>query len=85
MSLPTDSAHLSDQARSEMIEEYGGVVEGQFAKKSMMRQFVPVKPVRGTDTLINRRVGRTTLKSLTPGVRPDATPTNFGRTSTACV
>lgn len=81
MSLPTDSAHLSDQARSEMIEEYGGVVESQFAKKSMMRRFVPVKPVRGTDTLINRRIGRTSLKALTPGVRPDATPTNFGRTS----
>jgi hypothetical protein len=64
-----------------MIEEYGGVVESQFAKKSMMRRFVPVKPVRGTDTLINRRVGRTTLKALTPGVRPDADATQFGRTS----
>lgn len=81
MPLPTDSSHLSDQARTEMIEEYGGVVEGQFAKKSMMRRFNGVKPVRGTDTLINRRVGRTSLKALTPGVRPDATPTNFGRTS----
>jgi len=77
--LPTDSTHLSDMARAEMIEQYGGVVESQFAKKSMMRQFVPVKPVRGTDTLINRRVGRTTLKALTPGVRPDSTPTRSGR------
>jgi hypothetical protein len=81
MPLPTDSAHLSDQARTEMIEEYGGVVESQFAKKSMMRRFNGIKPVRGTDTLINRRVGRTTLKALTPGVRPDADSTNFGRTS----
>lgn len=80
MPLPTDSTHLSDQARSEMIEQYGGVVESQFAKKSMMRRFVPVKPVRGTDTLINRRVGRTALKALTPGVRPDADSTPFGRT-----
>lgn len=79
MPLPTDSTHLSDQDRSEMIEEYGGEVESQFAKKSMMRKFYKVKPVRGTDTLIERRVGRTTLKALTPGVRPDATPTNFGR------
>lgn len=81
MALPTDSTHLSDQARSEMIEEYGGVVESQFAKKSVMRRFVPVKPVRGTDTLINRRVGKTALKALTPGVRPDADSTSFGRTS----
>lgn len=80
MPLPTDSAHLSDQVTDEMIEEYGGAVESQFAKKSMMRMFVPVKPIRGTDTLINRRVGRTTLQALTPGVRPDAIPTNFGRT-----
>ncbi len=81
MPLPTDSSHLSDQARDEMIEEYGGVVESQFAKKSFMRRMVKVKPVRGTDTLINRRVGRTTLKALTPGVRPDADSTNFGRNS----
>lgn len=78
--LPTDSSHLSDQARDEMIEEYGGEVESQFNKKSIMRRFVKVKPIRGTDTLINRRVGRTTLQALTPGVRPDAHQTNFGRT-----
>ena len=81
MPLPTDSTHLSDQSRDEMIEEYGGEVESQFAKKSIMRNFVKVRPVRGTDTLINRRVGRTSLQALTPGVRPDATPTNFGRTA----
>lgn len=81
MPLPTDSTHLSDQARSEMIEEYGGVVESQFAKKSIMRRFNGIKPVRGTDTLINRRVGRTKIKALTPGVRPDAEATPFGRTS----
>jgi len=79
MPLPTDSTHLSDQAKSEMIEEYGGEVDSQFAKKSIMRKFFKVKPVRGTDTLIERRVGRTTLKALTAGVRPDATPTAFGR------
>mgnify|MGYP001793122541 CR=1 FL=1 len=81
MALPTDSTHLSDQDRTEMIEEYGGVVESQFAKKSIMRRMVKVKPVRGTDTLINRRVGRTTLKALTPGVRPEASKTDFGRNS----
>lgn len=76
---PSDSTHLSDLSRSEMIEHYGGVVDGQFAKASMMRRFVQVQPVRGTDTLINRRVGRTQLQKLTDGVRPDALKTNFGR------
>jgi hypothetical protein len=79
--LPTDSLHLSDQSRVEMIEQYGGVVDGQITKSSMMRRFYKLAPVRGTDTLINRRIGRTTLKSLTPGVRPDAAPTPFGRVS----
>lgn len=79
MALPTTSAHLSDLPVADMIEQYGGAVDSQFAKSSIMRKMVTVKPVRGTDTLINRRVGRTTLQALTPGVRPDATPTNFGR------
>ena len=77
--LPQDSTHLSDLARNEMIEHYGGVVDGQFAKDSIMRRFVTVQPVRGTDTLINRRIGKTTLQALTDGVRPDATKTEFGR------
>lgn len=76
---PSDSTHLSDLARSEMIEHYGGTVDGQFAKASIMRRFVSVQPVRGTDTLINRRVGRTQLQKLTDGVRPDALKTQFGR------
>lgn len=79
--LPQDSTHLSDLARSEMIEHYGGVVDGQFAKDSIMRKFVNVQPVRGTDTLINRRIGKTTLKALTDGVRPEADKTPFGRVS----
>ena len=79
--LPTTSAHLSSVVSADMIEQFAGSVESQFAASSMMRRFVTVKPVRGTDTLVNRRVGRTRLQSLTPGVRPDAQPTQFGRTS----
>lgn len=70
---------LSDLERSEMIESFTGIVDSQFAKSSMMRQLTNVQLVRGTDTLINRRVGRTTLQALTPGVRPDSTQTQFGR------
>lgn len=77
--LPQDSTHLSDFDRADMIEQYGGAVDSQFAKKSIMRRFVPVRSIRGTDTAIVRRVGRTTLQALTPGVRPPATPTNFGK------
>jgi len=78
---PVDSTHLSDFARADMIDQYGGTVDSQFAKKSIMRKFVPVKPVRGTDTLLNRRVGKTDLLAITPGVRPEVTQTEFGSAS----
>jgi hypothetical protein len=81
VNIPVDSTHLSDQAVADMIEQYGGVVDSQFHKKSMMRTFVNVKSVLGTDTILNRRVGRTSLTTLTAGVRPAATKTNFGSTS----
>ena len=81
MGLPTDSTHLSQFASADMIEQYAGGVESQFAKTSIMRNFVPVRTVRGTDTIIERRVGKTTLKRVTDGVRPDATPTQFGKAS----
>ncbi len=81
VNIPTDSTHLSDQAVADMIEQYGGVVDSQYTKKSMMRNFINVKSVRGTDTIMDRRVGRTTLTTLTAGVRPPAAKTNFGSTS----
>jgi hypothetical protein len=80
MPLPVDSTHLSD-ASALYLAEYGGSVESQFARSSIIRQFVDIKSVRGTNTLQNNRVGRTSLGSVTPGVRPDATPTKFGTVS----
>lgn len=79
MALPADSSHLSDLDISLMIEEYGGEVESQFAKSSVMREFVKIRPVRNTDTIVNNRVGKTTLQKIVSGVRPDAAKTNFGR------
>jgi hypothetical protein len=81
INIPADSTHLSDQAIADMIEQYGGAVDSQFAKKSMMRGFVDVKSVKGTDTILNRRVGKTSLTTLTAGVRPAAAKTSFGSTS----
>jgi hypothetical protein len=78
---PTDSTHLSDFVTADMIDQYGGTVDSQFAKKSIMRKFVPVRPIRGTDTLLNRRVGKTTLQAITPGVRPEVSATLFGKAS----
>lgn len=81
INIPADSTHLSDQDRADMIDQYGGVVDSQFAKRSMMKNFINCRTVRGTDTLIDRRAGKTSLVTLTPGVRPPATPTPFGKVS----
>lgn len=77
--IPSDSAHLSDQDSADMIDHYAGVVDSQFSKKSIMRKFVPVKGIKNTDTAIVRRVGRTEIQSLTPGVRPAGNATDFGK------
>ena len=81
MTLPVDSSHLSDLDIADMIDEYGGEVESQFTKSSIMRQYVKVRPVRNTDTIVNNRVGKTQLQAIVPGVRPEAAATQFGKVS----
>lgn len=78
--IPVDSTHLSDLDKEQMIEQYGGAVDSQFAKASQMRNLFNVEPVIGTDMKIVRRAGRTVLSTITAGVRPAANKTNFGRT-----
>ena len=63
------------------IEEYGGEVDSQFVKSSIMRSYVTIKPVRGTDTITNDRVGKTTLQAVTPGIRPEAHAPEFDNIS----
>lgn len=79
MSYGSDSVNLSDVTTELLIEQYGGEVESQFAKASIMREFVKIRAVRNTDTITNNRVGRTTLQKLVPGARPDAVATAFGK------
>lgn len=79
MSYDIPGPNLSDVDKTLLIEQYGGEVESQFKKSSIMRQYVKIRPVRNTDTITNNRVGRTTLKALVPGVRPPADNTPFGR------
>ena len=81
MSYEIPGPDLSDVGIDLLIEQYGGEVESQFKKSSIMRQYAKVRPVRGTDTITNNRVGRTTLKALVAGVRPKAEPTPFGKVS----
>ena len=79
INIPANSAHLSDLPHADMVDQYAGMVDAQFSKTSMMRNFIPVKSIRGTDTMFVRRVGRTELQALVPGARPAANKTNFGK------
>jgi hypothetical protein len=63
------------------IEEYGGEVESQIIKTSVMKQFVNMKTVRGTDTVTNDRIGSTSLQAVTPGVRPEPGVAEFDNVS----
>lgn len=64
-----------------IIEQYGGEVEGTFFKASFMKQYVKIKSVRGTNVVTNDRIGKATLTTVTPGVRPDATVVQFDNVS----
>lgn len=79
MSYPIPGPNLSEVSVDLLIEQYGGEVESQFAKDSIMREYANIRSVLGTDTIVNNRVGKTTLKKLEPGVRPPADATPFGK------
>jgi hypothetical protein len=80
--LPADNTHLSTFDRDDMIEQYGGIVDAQIAKRSIMRQFVDMMSIRGTDTKTVRRMGDSTLQGINDsaaGQEMSATPRNFDR------
>lgn len=89
MALPTDSSQLSRPGQDGgtgvydalFIEEYGGLVDMAFHEASTMKSTLNVRSVMGSNTVKNYRVGETALSAVTPGVRPDATPTTFGDVS----
>lgn len=81
MSYPIPGPNLSDLPDDLMLEQYAGEVQSQFAKSSIMREYATIRPVLGTDTIFNNRIGKTTLKKLVPGVRPPAEETPFGKVS----
>ena len=80
--LPADNTHVTFMDREDMIEEYGGMVDAQIARSSIMRQFVDMPLLRGTDTKTVRRMGDSTLQRVgdaEAGQEMAATPRNFDR------
>lgn len=63
------------------IAEYGGLVEGTIAKTSIMESWLDWRPIRGTNTVTNYRIGQTTMGKLTPGASPNGSGADFSNVS----
>lgn len=64
-----------------VIEEFTGLVEGTLDRKSALKGFVNVRPVKGTATLTNYAVGEAVLGKVVPGQMPDGVNHEFNRNS----
>jgi hypothetical protein len=58
-----------------------GIVEGTIARKSVLDGWIPMKSVRGTNTLTSNAIGEATLGKLVPGEAPPSTPLEVGKNS----
>lgn len=82
MSLPTFSPTFPNQSLGTgdelalAIEKFTGVVEATIERRSKAAPFVDVRPVRGTTTITNEGIGKSTLQKVTPGNTPDGTSAN---------
>lgn len=56
-----------------IIEEFTGIVEHTIKRKQVLAPFIPMRTVRGTNTLTNYAVGQTELGKVTAGQEPDVT------------
>ena len=65
-----------------VVEEFTGLVEGTIERKSVLKGWIPVKPVKGTATLSNYAVGESTLQKLgQDGTTLDGTTNDFSKIS----
>lgn len=62
-----------------IIAEYGGMVEGTIERLSVLSGWVPVRSIRGTNTIQNFAVGQSTLRKVVPGVAVEGDVTDFGK------
>src|SRR5215218_1715333 len=61
------------------IEEFTGMVQGTLSRLSVCAPRIPMRTVRGTTTMTNFAVGKSTIQKITAGQPIDATTTKFGK------
>lgn len=64
-----------------IIEEFTGLVQGTLDRLSVCAPRIPVRPVRGTSTITNFAVGKSTIQKITPGQPIDGSVSKFGKAS----
>jgi len=62
-----------------VIAEYAGHVEGTIERKSVLADWIPMRSIRGTNTVRNYAVGEATLGKVEPGVAPAASGIDFSK------
>ncbi len=62
-------------------EEHFGMLETRFLDSSFFRKYLNMRPVRGTDTLTNPRMGFIPLQKLARGIRAEDTSPTYDSTS----
>ncbi len=79
MALPTWSPAYPNQQNQAgdknalVIEQFTGIVEHTIKRKQVLAPFIPMRSVRGTNTLTNYAVGATTIGTVTSGTEPAET------------
>ena len=76
---PVNQANQTGALDALVIEEFTGMVEGTIDRRSIMKDKIPFRSIRGTDTFTNRAVGKSTLQKVTPGAQLDGTKSDFAR------
>lgn len=71
---------ISDQARTLLIEKFLGDVDTQFVSTSILEGWLPVRPVKGTDTITVRRFGKSAIRSITDTNKANSPTTDEVRT-----
>lgn len=67
--------------RAQHIEQFTGIVEQTIARTSVLAPRIPVRPVKGTSTITNFAVGKSSIQKINPGATPDGTTNKFGKVS----
>lgn len=79
MALPTwtptypNQANQAGDVNALIIEEFTGIVEHTIKRKQVLAPFIPMRTIRGTNTITNYAVGATGLGKVTSGTEPDKT------------